>query len=226
MTISKAAERKQLLDRMDVLEQRLEQQENFGELIGNTARHARGLPTRARRRADLGHGAHPRRERHRQGAHRARHPPALRRADRPFFAVNCSAIPDDLVESELFGHVRGAFTGAVSARVGLFEAADKGTVFLDEIGDLPLAGAGQAAARPARRRDQARRLQRDRSRVDVRVIAATNVDLEEQDRGGQVPRRSLLPPARHRHSRAAAARASRRHPAARLPLPAQVRATA
>src|SRR4029077_2241677 len=64
---------------------------------------------------------------------------ASRRRDKPFVAVNCGAIPEPLLESELFGHARGAFSGAVQAHKGLFQAADGGTIFLDEIGDMPLA---------------------------------------------------------------------------------------
>ncbi len=60
------------------------------------------------------------------------------RADKPFVAVNCGAIPENLIEAELFGHIKGAFTGAVASREGYFEKAQKGTLFLDEIGDLPL----------------------------------------------------------------------------------------
>ena len=87
--------------------------------------------------------------------------PTAERADRPFVPVNCAAITETLLESELFGHARGAFTGAVSARKGLFEEADGGTFFFDEIAETPLAVPGQAPPRdpgerdPPRRREQA-----------------------------------------------------------------------
>src|SRR3989475_13223795 len=71
------------------------------------------------------------------------------RCGRPFIKLNCAAIPFDLLESELFGHERGAFTGAVAQKVGRFELADKGTLFLDEVGDIPPRAAAQAAACPA-----------------------------------------------------------------------------
>jgi DNA-binding NtrC family response regulator len=100
------------------------------------------------------------------------------RRNKPFVALNCSALPSELVESELFGHTRGAFTGAVKDRGGLFEAAHGGTLFLDEIGDLgPLA---QAKVLRALENGEVMRVGGTKStRVDVRVIAATNRPLDE-----------------------------------------------
>ncbi len=106
------------------------------------------------------------------------------RAARPFVAVNCSAIPDTLIESELFGHVKGAFTGASASRAGLFEVADKGTLFLDEIGDLSLAA--QVKLLRALQEGEVKRVGSSEVRtVDVRVIAATNVDLRSRIEAGR-----------------------------------------
>jgi two-component system response regulator HydG len=101
------------------------------------------------------------------------------RADRPFVVVDCGAISPGLVESELFGHVRGSFTGADRDRVGAFEAADGGTVFLDEIGELPLA-VQPKLLRALEQREIRRVGQTQTRKVDVRVISATNRDLERE----------------------------------------------
>ncbi|MFT4174815.1 MAG: nitric oxide reductase transcriptional regulator NorR [Rhodocyclaceae bacterium] len=106
-----------------------------------------------------------------------------RRADRPLVHVNCAALPESLAESELFGHVRGAFSGAVSDRPGRFEAAEGGTLFLDEVGELPLAI--QAKLLRTLQNGEVQRLGADRPRrVDVRVVAATNRNLSAHVREG------------------------------------------
>jgi nitrogen regulation protein NR(I) len=113
-----------------------------------------------------------------------------RRADKPFLAINCAAIPDALLESELFGHERGAFTGADRQRVGKFEQADGGTLFLDEVGDMTPATQAKVL-----RLLQEQRFERVGGRetiaTDVRVIAATNQDLEAMVAGGRF-RQDLL----------------------------------
>ncbi len=206
MTISKAAERKQLLDRMDLLEQRLEEHENFGELIGNTARMrevyrmAMGVAPTTATVLILGESGTGK-----EFVARAIHQHS-NRSERSFYAINCSAIPVDLVESELFGHVRGAFTGAVNTRVGLFEAANQSSIFLDEVGDLPL----QAQVKLLRvlQDGELKRVgSNETTTVDVRVLAATNADLKTKIAAGKF-REDLyyrlnvivirLPPLRHR----------------------------
>jgi DNA-binding NtrC family response regulator len=129
-----------------------------------------------------------------------------RRADGPFAAVNCGALSESLLESELFGHVRGSFTGAVSDKVGRFEAAHGGTLFLDEIGELPL----QAQVKLLRALDSGV-IERVGSvapiRVDARIVAATNRDLRDEVEAGRFRAdlyfrlavlRLALPPLRHR----------------------------
>lgn len=100
------------------------------------------------------------------------------RADKPFVAVNCAAIPEGLLESEMFGHRKGAFTGAVADRVGRFQQADKGTLFLDEVGDMPLALQAKILRALQERVIEPVGDPRER-KVDVRVIAATNKNLLE-----------------------------------------------
>jgi two-component system nitrogen regulation response regulator NtrX len=105
------------------------------------------------------------------------------RRDRAFVRVNCAAIPRDLVESEMFGHEKGAFTGALERRIGRFELADKGTLFLDEVGDL-----GPEAQAKLLRAIEAKEIERVGGGkpipIDVRIVAATNKDLERASREG------------------------------------------
>lgn len=106
------------------------------------------------------------------------------RADFPLIEVNCAAIPSELIESELFGHVKGAFTSAVKDRAGKFEAANKGTIFLDEIGDMSLPA--QAKVLRALQENVITRVGADKDiKVDVRVIAATNKDLRKEIEEGR-----------------------------------------
>lgn len=105
------------------------------------------------------------------------------RTDKPYISVNCGAIPDNLLESELFGHKRGAFTGASSDRSGKFETADKGTIFLDEIGELPLQG--QVKLLRVLQSSEIQRVGSDKViNVDTRIVAATNKNLLEMCQQG------------------------------------------
>jgi DNA-binding NtrC family response regulator len=106
------------------------------------------------------------------------------RAAYPLIEVNCAAIPSELIESELFGHVKGAFTSAVKDRAGKFEAADGGTIFLDEIGDMSLAA--QAKVLRALQESLIQRVGADKDiKVNVRVVAATNKDLKKEIEEGR-----------------------------------------
>jgi DNA-binding NtrC family response regulator len=126
----------------------------------------------------------------------------------PFVAVNAGALPEGVLESELFGHEKGAFTGAHAARAGRFELANKGTLFLDEIGEMPanIQVKLLRVLEEARGRDAEHRGRRAARRGDERRP-------RERRRGGTVPARSLLPPQRDPHRHPAAAAAARRHPA-------------
>jgi len=184
LTVTKAAERRRLVERAALLERRLEQMENFGELIGNSPRMqevyrlAVGVAPTSSTVLILGESGTGK-ELTARAIHQ--HSP---RAKNPFVAVNCSAIPVELVESELFGHVRGAFTGATATRAGLFEAADAGTLFLDEVGDLP--PLAQVKLLRALQEGEIKRVGANETRnVDVRVVAATNVDLRSRIASGR-----------------------------------------
>ena len=114
------------------------------------------------------------------------------RRNKPFVAVNCAAIPETLIESEIFGHEKGAFTGALERRAGCFELAEEGTLLLDEIGEMP--AATQAKLLRVLEDRKLRRLgSKAETPVDVRVIAATNKDPERAVAEGELRGRSVLP---------------------------------
>ncbi len=179
LTIRKAVEHRRLRDRNLALERRLQRTEKFGDLIGSSQRMhevyerstgVAGTSSTVLIMGESGTG--------KELTARAIHARSDRAGSR-FVAVNCSAIPENLIESELFGHVRGAFTGATTTRQGLFENANGGTLFLDEIGDLP--PLAQVKVLRALQEGEIRRVGSDETRnVDVRVIAATNVDLRDR----------------------------------------------
>ena len=149
-------------------------------LLVGTSPSMLDLKTKDRTRRPLGRqGPDHRRERHRQRTRGEGDPRRQPAGAAPFVPVNCAGMPETLLESELFGHVKGSFTGAYRDKPGKLEMADNGTIFLDEIGEMTLAHAGAAAAVPRDRRDsEGRRRPRD-GRVDVRVIAATNRNLRD-----------------------------------------------
>ena len=115
------------------------------------------------------------------------------RRNKPFVPINCGAIPAELLESELFGHEKGSFTGAIGARQGRFELAEGGTIFLDEIGDMPLTMQVKLL-RVLQERSFERVGSNKSISADVRIIAATHRNLEEHIEDGKFRRRLVLSP--------------------------------
>ena len=141
------------------------------------------------------------------------------RAARPFVAVNCAGLPETLLESELFGHVKGSFTGAYRDKQGKLEMADGGTLFLDEVGEMTLRMQGLLLRFLETGELQKVGADRVRATVSIRVIAATNKNLRDLIGQQAVPRGPLLPPQRDPPGGAAAARAAQRHPVAGREVP-------
>jgi len=176
--VDRAVAQSRLSEQTDVLTRQLSYQGVFGDLVGNS-RPMQSVFSLLRQVApsraavllfgESGTG--------KELAARAIHNLSSRRGG-AFVAVNCAALPETLIESELFGHEKGAFTGALERRLGCFELANGGTLLLDEIGDMPLAT--QAKLLRVLEDSRVRRLGgRDELRVDVRVIASTNKNLED-----------------------------------------------
>ena len=184
LTVSRALERKRLREQAATLQREVEGVYAFHNIIGKSApmREMYALLARAAElditvllSGDSGTG--------KELVARAIHYHSARREKR-FVPVNCGALPSELVESELFGHARGAFTGAVAEKAGLFQEAQGGTIFLDEIGDLPLPM--QVKLNRALQEREIRRVGDNRAtKIDVRVVAATHRDLKAEVREGR-----------------------------------------
>ncbi len=214
--LRRVAEKRELTYKYRALKQRLERLEGSSQLVGTSP------PMEAVRRmiakvaptnstvlicGETGTG--------KELVARALHDQSLR-ADMPLVPINCGALPENLIESELFGHRKGAFTGAEEHRTGLFQVANGGTLFLDEIGELPKTM--QAKLLRFLESGEIRRVGDNESLIcDVRVICATNRRLDQMVADGRIPRRPLVPHQHFRNRPAAVARADRRHPAAGPP---------
>ena len=149
------------------------------------------------------------RNRQRERARGARVSQVGPRANKQFVTINCSAVVETLFESELFGHTRGAFTGATDNKPGLFEVANGGTLFLDEIGELPL-GMQAKLLRVLESGEVQRVGSVEPRRVDVLVLAATNRNLQEEAAAGRFRIRSVLSAERGRAARAVVAASAAR----------------
>ena len=189
-TLARATERKSLIDRVNTLEEAISQQDRFEELIGSSAPMKRLFSEVARiAKVELPVLISGESGTGKELVARALHRLSSR-SKGPFIAVNCAALPDSLIESELFGHVRGAFTSAGASRTGLFLQADGGTLLLDEIAELPQAL--QSKLLRALEEGTLRPVGSDRQKsFDVRVLAATNRDLEAAVEAGRF-RQDLL----------------------------------
>jgi DNA-binding NtrC family response regulator len=184
MVVSRALERRRLKLQAETLRRELEGVYSFHNIIGKSPQmreifglleQAAGLDITVLLGGETGTG--------KELAARAVHYHSARKEKR-FVPVNCGALPPELVESELFGHARGSFTGATGDKPGLFSEADGGTLFLDEIGELPLPV--QVKLNRALQEKEIRRVGDNKAvRVDVRVIAATHRDLKEEARAGR-----------------------------------------
>jgi len=184
LTVTRALERKRLKEQATNLRKELQSLHSFHNIVGKSRamqdvyrllEQAAGLDITVLITGETGTG--------KELAARAIHYQSARR-DRRFVPINCGALPAELVESELFGHARGAFTGAVGAKQGLFEEAAGGTLFLDEVGELPLAV--QVKLNRALQEGEIRRVgDNTPTKVDVRVVAATHRDLKAELQTGR-----------------------------------------
>jgi two-component system response regulator HydG len=184
MRVRAAADRRQLARQVELLQRQIQPSGTLDSLVGRSAvmRRAKDLIARASTAGgtvlitgETGTG--------KELAARAIHASSAR-ASRPFVALNCAALTESLLENELFGHARGAFTGAAGARAGLIEHASGGTLFLDEIGTMPKAL--QAKLLRTLEAGEVRRIGENENRlVDVRFVAATNVDLKQAVDAGE-----------------------------------------